>query len=235
VRTFLHLAIVVLALGLAGAAAGAGTKPTLTVAVSGNGTVSSRPAGINCRPTCKMHAKEGAKITLTADPNAGTVFSHWGAPCGTRVTCTVTMTGSRVVHAFFTVEPAPPPPPPPPPPPAKAGNYAGTYTDGTFFKVFVDSPGAHAFNVSFDFNGDCSNGGTSWDTGYFMNGPFAIQSDGTFSATATTVFSNSTVSATVNGKFTSSGLASGTLTVSLEFINGPDCTSSGTWSAQDQD
>jgi hypothetical protein len=44
------------------------------------------------------------------------------------------------VRAFFRAEP-PALPPPPPPPPAKAGNYAGTYTDGTFFKVFVDSPG----------------------------------------------------------------------------------------------
>ena len=92
-------------------------------------------------------------------------------------------------------EPPAPQPPPLPPPPAKPGNYAGTYSDGTFFKVFVDSPGAHALDVYFDFNGDCSNGGTSWDTGYVMNGPFAIRPDGTFSGTATTTFSDSTVSA----------------------------------------
>jgi len=232
-RAFPHAASVVVALGLAGAAAGAGTKPTLTVAVTGNGTVTSSPAGIACRPACKLHARQGQKITLTASPNDGYAFSHWSAPCGTSITCTVKMTGTRVVRAFFKAEP--PPPPPPPPPPAKAGNYAGTYTDGTFFKVFVDSPGAHALDVYFDFNGECSNGGTSWDTGFVMNGPFAIQPDGTFSGTATTAFSDSTVSATVNGTFTSSGSASGTLSVGIDFSDGTDCTSSGTWSAQDQD
>jgi hypothetical protein len=229
-RAFPHAASVVVALGLAGAAAGAGTKPTLTVAVTGNGTVTSSPAGIACRPACKLHARQGQKITLTASPNDGYAFSHWSAPCGTSITCTVKMTGTRVVRAFFKAEPPAPPPPPPPPPPAKAGNYAGTYTDGTFFKVFVDSPGAHALDVYFDFNGECSNGGTSWDTGFVMNGPFAIQPDGTFSGTATTAFSDSTVSATVNGTFTSSGSAIG-----IDFSDGTDCTSSGTWSAQDQD
>jgi len=234
-RAFPHAASVVVALGLAGAAAGAGTKPTLTVAVTGNGTVTSSPAGIACRPACKLHARQGQKITLTASPNDGYAFSHWSAPCGTSITCTVKMTGTRVVRAFFKAEPPAPPPPPPPPPPAKAGNYAGTYTDGTFFKVFVDSPGAHALDVYFDFNGECSNGGTSWDTGFVMNGPFAIQPDGTFSGTPTTTFSDSTVSATVNGTFTSSGSASGTLSVGIDFSDGTDCTSSGTWSAQDQD
>lgn len=234
-RTFLHIATVALALGLAGAAAGAVAKPTLTVAVTGSGTVTSSPAGIDCRPSCKLHARKGQKITLTASPNDGYAFSHWSAPCGTSLTCTVKMTGSRVVHAFFKAEPPAPQPLPPPPPPAKPGNYAGTYTDGTFFKVFVDSFGAHALDVYFDFNGHCSNGGTSWDTGYVMNGPFAVQPDGTFSGTATTTFSDSTVTATVNGKFTSSGSASGTLNVGIDFTDGTDCTSTGTWSAQDQD
>ena len=33
---------------------------------------------------------------------------------------------------------------------AKPGNYAGTYTDGTFFQLFVDSLGANASNLYFD-------------------------------------------------------------------------------------
>jgi hypothetical protein len=237
VKAFLHIAIAAAALGLAGAAAGAGTKPTLLIAVSGSGTVVSSPAGINCRPACKLHVPSGQKITLFASPDDGYEFSHWSAPCGTTYRCTVKMTGSRVVHAFFKVQPAapqPPPPPPPPPPPAKPGNYSGTYSDGTFFKVFVDSLGAHAVDVYFDFNGHCSNGGTSWDTGFVMNGPFSVQSDGSFSGTATTTFSDSTVTASVNGKFTSSGSASGTLNIGIAFSDGTDCTSTGTWTAQDQ-
>lgn len=232
-KTFLHMAIAAAALGLA-AAAGAGTKPTLTVAVSGSGTVTSSPAGIDCRPACKLHGRTGQKITLTASPGDGYDFSHWSAPCGTSFKCTVKMSGSRVVHAFFKAQPAPPPPPPPPPPPAKPGNYSGTYTDGTFFQVFVDSLGAHASSFYFDFNGHCADGGTSYDTGFVVKGPFPIQSDGSFSGTETTTFPDSTVTTTVNGKFTSSGSASGTLNVGIAFSDGSNCTSTGTWTAQDQ-
>ena len=229
-KAFIRIAVTAAALGMVGAAAGAATKPTLTVAISGDGSVTSHPAGINCHPACKLHVRTGLKVTLTASPNNGAEFSHWSAPCGTSFTCTVKMTGSRVVHVFFKAQPAPPPPPPPPP--AKPGNYAGTYTDGTFFQLFVDSLGANASNLYFDFNGHCANGGSSDDAGFPMNGPFPIQSDGTFSGTTTFTFPNSTVTATVNGKFMSSGSATGTLNIGIAFTDGTSCTSTGTWTAQ---
>jgi hypothetical protein len=234
VRTLFRIGIVAAALGLVSAASGAAPKPTLTVAVSGKGAVTSLPAGIACRPRCVLHAKKGAKVTLTADPNPGNEFSHWSAPCGTNFTCNVKMTGSRVVHAFFKTEPpAPKPEPPSPPPPSpKAGHYVGTYTDGTFLNF--DVLGSAASNFNFDFNGDCSDGGTSYDDGYGVNGPFTAASDGSFSGTASSTFSNSTVSVTINGIISAAGAATGTLNISIAFTNGPTCTSTGTWTAQDQ-
>lgn len=238
VKTFFRIAIAVAALGLVGAAAGAATKPTLTVAVSGDGTVTSSPAGINCRPTCKLHARKGAKVTLTASPNNGAEFSHWSAPCGTSFTCTVKMTGSRVVHAFFKAEPAPPPPPPPPPPPAKLGHYKGRYSDGSFFNFDVSQPTATAnevvTNLTFDFNGSCSNGGTQYDNGVTINGSFAVQSDGSFSGPITLTFSNANGTAALAGTLNTTGSGSGTLKISVTFNDGTACTSNGTWTAQDQ-
>ena len=233
-KTLIRIAVAAAALAVVGSAAGAATKRTLTVTISGDGVVTSHPAGINCHPTCKLHVRTGLKVTLTASPNNGAEFSHWSAPCGTSYKCAVKMTGSRVVRAFFKPVPVPPPPPPPPPPPAMPGNYAGTYTDGTFFKVFVDSLGENASDFNFDFNGHCADGGTSYDTGFVMNGPFSIQSDGSFSGTATVTYPNSTVAATINGKFTSSGSAAGTLNIGIAFNDGSACTSTGTWTAQDQ-
>lgn len=227
-KTFFGMAIVALALGVVGAASGAIAKPTLTVAISGNGSVTSKPAGIDCKPKCKLHAKKGAKVTLTADPNPGAEFSHWSAPCGTSFRCTVKMTGSRVVHAFFKAEP---PPPPPPPPPAKAGNYAGTYTDGTFIKFVVQ--GTSTSNFQFDNNGECDNGGTVSGT-LDANGPFTVQNDGSFTGTSTYPISNGNVTVDIAGTFTTTGSASGTLHISIAFTNGPTCTSTGTWTALDQ-
>jgi hypothetical protein len=211
------------------------TKPTLTVAVSGNGSVASRPAGISCKPSCKLRARKGAKVTLTASPNQGAEFSHWSAPCGTSYVCTVKMTKSRFVTAFFKKAPPPLPAPLPPPlpaPPAKAGHYVGTYTDGTFMRFDVN--GSIASNFNFDFNGECPNGSTTYDTGFVVSGPFVLASDGSFSAVTTTTFSNSAVTVTLAGTATPAGTASGTLNISIAFNGGDTCTSKGTWSAQDQ-
>ena len=91
---------------------------TLTVKVSGSGKVTSSPAGINCPPTCEKTVATGTKITLTATPSAGYVFSKWTGSCaGTSKTCAVLMTANKNVFAWFVVAGRPPPPPPPPPPP----------------------------------------------------------------------------------------------------------------------
>ena len=225
--------VVATALAFVGVAAGATPKPSLTVAITGNGTVSSQPAGIDCRPACTLHGRKGEKVTLTATPESGAEFSHWSAPCGESYVCTVKLTTSRVVHAFFTTPPpAAPLPTPPTPTLPRSGHYVGKYTDGTFFNL--DVQGTLAYNLYFDFNGSCSNGGNSWDTGFVAFGPYAVAADGSFSGTAHKVFSNATVDATLSGTISSVGLASGNLSVTIAFNTGVTCTSKGTWTAQDQ-
>ena len=228
-KTPARIAIAAAALAFVSAAAGATPKVKLTVAVSGNGSVASFPAGVHCKPKCALLIRKGAKVVLTATPNGTAEFSHWSAPCGTSYKCTVKMTRARAVHAYFKATPPPPPPPPPPPTP-EAGRYKGTYSDGTFF--FFDLSGTSITNVNFDFNGECSDGGTSYDEGTYLNGPFTVGSDGSFSGTATVNYSNGTGTFSVAGNVTTTGAASGTLHATIDFTNGPDCTSTGTWTAQ---
>jgi hypothetical protein len=53
--------------------------PTLTVSKTGTGTgsVSSSPAGITCGGTCASSFDYGTVVTLTATPDAGSVFTGW--------------------------------------------------------------------------------------------------------------------------------------------------------------
>lgn len=83
---------------------------------SGQGTVSSSPAGISCGSTCAAPFEEGAEVTLTATPASGSAFSGWSGACTGTGACKVTMTEARAVSATFSAESSPPPPPPPPPP-----------------------------------------------------------------------------------------------------------------------
>ena len=225
-------AIFAMALVAGGVSAAAVPTETLTVAIVGSGTVTSVPAGINCKPACTLHVKKGARVKLTAVPYSSAEFSHWSAPCGTNYTCTVKMSGPETVHAFFKKAPKVPPPSlPPPPPSAQSGHYHGTYTDGTH--IDFDVQGSSATQFSFDLNGECDDGGTSYGS-LNVNGPFTIQSNLSFTGTSNFSISNGTVAVTIAGTFTTSGQASGTLAVNLAFSDGVNCTSKGTWTAQDQ-
>jgi List-Bact-rpt repeat protein len=226
VRTLLALGLGIAALVAAPA------KPTLTVVVNGDGGVSSRPAGISCPSTCTLRVKKGTKVTLTATPAAGSTFSRWSAPCGTATTCTVTVTRSTSLRAAFkeqqtTISP-------PPPPWAKDGHYVGTYTDGTYMTFDVQS--LRVGNFIFDTNGSCDNGGTSWSTLHvFTSRTLSIQPSGAFTGESSFTLANgSNVTVDIDGTFTPTGSASGTLRVALDFTNDVHCTSSGTWTAQDQ-
>jgi len=68
----------------------------------GGGTITSSPAGINCGATCTANFANGASVTLTATPAAGSTFLGWTGPCeGTGTTCTVTVNQLRLVSASF--------------------------------------------------------------------------------------------------------------------------------------
>ncbi len=78
---------------------------TVTVTKSGNGTgnVSSSPSGINCGASCSMTFDAGSNITLTATPNAGSVFAGWsGIGCIGTGNCNLWMNENKSGDAQFT-------------------------------------------------------------------------------------------------------------------------------------
>ena len=83
---------------------GGTTGFTLSVSVTGNGTVTG--GGINCGgggTVCSSpnHAS-GSTVTLTAIPSGGATFGGWGGACtGTVTTCAVVMTSAKSVTATF--------------------------------------------------------------------------------------------------------------------------------------
>lgn len=82
---------------------------TVTGSGTGDGTVKSSPAGINCTITkgiaaatgCKAPFKRGVTVTLTATPKTGHAFKGWFKTCTGTGTCTVAMTVNRTVNARF--------------------------------------------------------------------------------------------------------------------------------------
>ena len=74
----------------------------LKVNKTGNGTVTSTPANINCGTTCTATVANLTRITLTATAGAGSTFSGWSGDCTGTSTCTVSMTQARNVTATFT-------------------------------------------------------------------------------------------------------------------------------------
>ncbi len=68
---------------------------------SGNGTVTGPE--IDCAPTCSHNFKQGAQVTLTATPDAGSRFAGFsGAGCSGTGTCTVVVGDDTMVTATFT-------------------------------------------------------------------------------------------------------------------------------------
>lgn len=77
-----------------------------TVWGTGNGKITSTPAGINCGAACVFEFNENTKVVLKATPDAGSVFKGWRpstlACYGTVATCSVSMTKAKIVTALFS-------------------------------------------------------------------------------------------------------------------------------------
>ncbi len=87
-----------------GGTPGGTTGPALTVAVTGNGTVTG--GGINCGTggnVCSSSSNvANSTVSLTATPTGGATFGGWGGACtGTAPTCRVLMSAARSVSATF--------------------------------------------------------------------------------------------------------------------------------------
>jgi hypothetical protein len=111
-----------------------GTPPalhTLSVAKTGDGTVTSAPAGIVCGPVCSAPYEEGTTVELAAIPDPGWSFAGWDEACSGTGGCTVTMNGARSVIAHFN-----------PPPPTPGQNVNAAPVRGV---VLVREPGTGRF------------------------------------------------------------------------------------------
>ena len=84
-----------------------GCTKALTVSSSGSGqgTVTSSPAGIDCGSTCSHPFPDGVAVTLTASPAPGSTFTGWSGACSGTAACTVNLTEDSAVTATFTAKP----------------------------------------------------------------------------------------------------------------------------------
>lgn len=73
----------------------------VAVSVTGQGSVASAPAGIDCPGACEASFGAGATVTLTADPAPGWEFEAWGDACAGADDCIVTVDGPLAVAATF--------------------------------------------------------------------------------------------------------------------------------------
>ena len=74
----------------------------LEIALTGSGTISSQPGGIECGLDCSEVYPSNTVVTLTAVPTAGWQFGYWTGACsGTASTCQVSMNAQQRVGATF--------------------------------------------------------------------------------------------------------------------------------------
>ena len=74
----------------------------ITPVGSGDGTVTSSPAGINCGNACTASYNTGSAVTLTAIPAAGSTFAGWSAGCAG----SISMNADKTCTATFSPQPA---------------------------------------------------------------------------------------------------------------------------------
>jgi hypothetical protein len=74
---------------------------------TGGGTVQSdQPFNyVDCGTLCTAYFNQGAVVTLTAAPDANSVFTGWAGACSGVLPCVVKMNGNVTVSAVFTAKP----------------------------------------------------------------------------------------------------------------------------------
>jgi sulfatase modifying factor 1 len=68
---------------------------------AGGGTVTSSPSGISCGSTCATDFSQGTVVTLTATPDAISIFAGWSGACSGLGNCVVTLNAAVTVTATF--------------------------------------------------------------------------------------------------------------------------------------
>ncbi|NJO16967.1 MAG: hypothetical protein HC877_14875 [Thioploca sp.] len=78
----------------------------LTVTKTGDGSGTITGDGINCGTDCVDAYQANTQITLTATPDANSIFTGWIGNCqGTDITTTFTLTGDQTCNAQFELQP----------------------------------------------------------------------------------------------------------------------------------
>ena len=75
---------------------------TVTKAGTGDGRVSSSPAGNDCGQNCSASFAPDSLVTLTADPDESSTFNGWSGACSGTGDCEITMDTAKTVTATFT-------------------------------------------------------------------------------------------------------------------------------------
>lgn len=76
----------------------------LTVEKTGQGTIQSTPAGIDCGQQCKGAYPAGEAVTLKVEPDKGYQFIEWQGDCsGTELETIVTIEGAKKCKAIFAL------------------------------------------------------------------------------------------------------------------------------------
>lgn len=160
---------------------GIGILPVISVAKSGTGTglVASYLAGISCGNGCTGSFMTGTQVTLTATPDADSIFGGWSGGCVGTGACTVAMAADFAVTASFNKLPA-----------VAGFNMSATSGGAPLLVNFTD---ASQFATSWLWNfGD---GATSSE----QNPGHVYKSPGTYNTTltATNVSGSTTLSQTI--------------------------------------
>jgi PKD domain/Divergent InlB B-repeat domain len=77
---------------------------TVSKAGMGSGAVTSTPAGISCGDGCEASFAAGTTVTVTATPDAGSLFAGWSGDCAGTGRCQVTLDQARSVTATFALK-----------------------------------------------------------------------------------------------------------------------------------
>jgi len=89
---------------LAGWNGGGVTTYSLSVSKSGDGLVTSTPAGISCGSDCSEDYTAGTSVSLSSQADAGWNFIGWGGDCTGTGDCDVTMDSAKSVTAEFSLQ-----------------------------------------------------------------------------------------------------------------------------------
>lgn len=81
---------------------------TVTRAGAGSGVVTSSPTGIQCGSICSFAFPPDTVVSLTAAPDASSLFASWSGSCTGTGPCQVTMTQAQQLTATFTLKPMQP-------------------------------------------------------------------------------------------------------------------------------